>query len=617
MLTINDLVFRLGNRLLFDHAGVFVPTRARAGFVGRNGAGKTTLFRLIDGEIAPESGTISLPARTRLGRVEQEAPGGPTTLIDFVLAADLERAELVARAGAAMDPHDIAEIQTRLADIDAHSAPARAAAILHGLGFDAEAQLRPLSEFSGGWRMRVALAAVLFSEPDLLLLDEPTNYLDLEGTLWLVDYLARYPASVVVISHDRDLLDAVATHILHLENGKLSLYKGDYSSFEKQRREAQLLAAKGAKKQEAQRAHLQAFVDRFRAKATKARQAQSRLKLLAKMQPIAAIVDDAVLPIHLPSPEKPLSPPIIALEKASVGYGDRVVLSRLSLSLSNDDRIGLLGANGNGKSTFAKLLAGRLSACAGEVVRAPKLEAGFFAQHQIDDLNEQDTPYAIFARLMPEATEAKARARAAQTGFSGARADTKVANLSGGEKARLLLGVASFNAPHLLILDEPTNHLDIDSRAALIEAINDYEGAVVLVSHDRYLLEACADRLWLVDDGTVRAFDGDMDDYARLVLSKRRPEEVKRAPSAPAPEAPKRRDAGQTRRKLAAAEEKMEKFTQLLARVDAALAAPDAFSRNPQEAARLAAQREELAHALAAAEEQWLELAAEAEGAGR
>lgn len=616
MLTINDLVYRLGDRLLFDHAGVFLPGRSRAGFVGRNGAGKTTLFRLISGEIAPESGAISLPARTRLGRVEQEAPGGPTALIDFVLAADLERAELLARADAAHDPHDIAEIQTRLADIDAHSAPARAAAILHGLGFDAAAQGRPLSEFSGGWRMRVALAAVLFSQPDLLLLDEPTNYLDLEGTLWLVDYLSRYPASVIVISHDRDLLDDVATHILHLERGRLTLYKGDYSSFEKQRREAQLLAAKGAKKQEEQRKHLQAFVDRFRAKATKARQAQSRLKLLAKMEPVAAIVDDAILPIHLPSPEKPLSPPIIALERAAVGYGDRVVLSRLSLSISNDDRIGLLGANGNGKSTFAKLLAGRLAPCGGEMVRAPKLEAGFFAQHQVDELNESETPYAVFARLMPGAAEARIRARAAQTGFSGARADTPIANLSGGEKARLLLGVAAFNAPHLLILDEPTNHLDIDSRAALIEAINDYEGAVILVSHDRYLLEACADRLWLVDDGTVRAFDGDMDEYARLVLSRSRNEEPKGAPALdekPRQEAPKRRDAGQTRRKLAAAEERVEKFAQLLARVDEALAAPDAFARNPQEAARLASQREELARALAAAEEQWLELAAEAD----
>ena len=474
--------------------------------------------------------------------------------------------------------------------------------------------------------MRVALAAVLFSQPDLLLLDEPTNYLDLEGALWLVDYLSHYPQSVIVISHDRDLLDDVATHILHLERGKLSLYRGDYSSFEKQRREAQMLAAKAGKKQDEQRKHLQAFVDRFRAKATKARQAQSRLKLLAKMEPVTAIVDDAVLPINLPSPAKPLSPPIIALENASVGYGDRIVLSRLTLSLSNDDRIGLLGANGNGKSTFAKLLAGRLAPCAGQLVRAPKLEAGFFAQHQIDDLNANDTPYSVFAALMPEAPEARIRGRAAQAGFSGARAETKVEHLSGGEKARLLLSVASFNGPHLLILDEPTNHLDIDSRAALIEAINDHEGAVVLVSHDRYLLEACADRLWLVDEGTVRAFDGDIDDYARLVLSKSRREEkeereqtkVAGAVSPQPQDKPNRarRDAGQIRRKLTVAEERVEKYAGLLARVDATLADPQAFSRNPQEAARLAQQREELARALVSAEEQWLELASEIDGAG-
>ncbi len=620
MLTINDLTYRLGDRLLFDKAGAFLPARARTGFVGRNGAGKTTLFRLIAGEIAAETGNIALPARTRLGRVEQEAPGGPTRLIDFVLAADVERADLLERAETAQDAHDIAEIQTRLADIDAHSAPARAATILHGLGFDSDAQQRPLSEFSGGWRMRVALAAVLFSAPDLLLLDEPTNYLDLEGTLWLVDYLARYPANVLVISHDRDLLDAVATHILHLERGKLTLYKGNYASFEKQRREAALLAAKAGKKLEEQRKHLQAFVDRFRAKATKARQAQSRLKMLERMEPVTAIVDDSVLPIHLPSPEKPLSPPIISLERASVGYGDRVVLSRLTLSLSNDDRIGLLGANGNGKSTFAKLLGGRLETMDGRMVRAAKLDSGFFAQHQVDDLNLNDTPYLVFSRLMPDAPEARVRSRAAQTGFSGARSDTKVAHLSGGEKARLLLGVATFNAPHLLILDEPTNHLDIDSRAALIEAINDYEGAVVLVSHDRYLLEACADRLWLVAEGTVRAYDGDMDDYAKLVLSKTRSDEPKRPATEPAaaapPAAPKRRDAGQMRRALAAAEEKVEKLTTLLGRVDAALASPEAFTRNPPEAARLAAQRDELAQALAVAEEQWLALAAEAENAG-
>jgi len=618
MITISDLTYRLGERMLFDSTGFALPARARAGFVGRNGAGKTTLFRLISGEISGESGIISVPARARLGRVEQEAPGGPTPLIDFVLAADIERAALLTRAQTEADPHEIAEIQTRLADIEAHAAPARAAAILHGLGFDAAAQARPLSEFSGGWRMRVALAAVLFSRPDLLLLDEPTNYLDLEGALWLVDYLARYPAAVLVISHDRDLLDAVATHILHLDRGRLTLYRGNYSSFEKQRREAMELAAKAGHKQEERRKHLQAFVDRFRAKATKARQAQSRLKLLAKMETIEAVVDEDVLPIRLPSPEKPLSPPIISLERASVGYGDRVVLSQLSLSLTEDDRIGLLGANGNGKSTFAKLLAGRLEAQSGKATRATKLDVGFFAQHQIDDLNEKDTPFLVFSRLMPDAPEARIRARAAQTGFPGAKAETKVEHLSGGEKARLLLGVASFHAPHLLILDEPTNHLDIDSRTALINAINDYEGAVILIAHDRYLLEACADRLWLVDEGRVKPFDGDMDDYARFVLQKSRGDDAKKAPEAPReekPKAPPRKDAGKLRREMTAAEEKVEKFTALIARVDAALAAPDAFARNAQEAGKLAAQREELAKALAGAEEQWLALAAEAEGA--
>jgi ATP-binding cassette subfamily F protein 3 len=612
MITIEALTYRLGERILFDKASLALPQRARAGFVGRNGAGKTTLLRLIAGEIAAESGTISLPARARLGRVEQEAPGGPQPLIDFVLAADRERAELLERAETAHDPHEIAEIHARLSDIDAHAAPARAAAILDGLGFDAEAQRRPLAEFSGGWRMRVALAAVLFSRPDLLLLDEPTNYLDLEGTLWLVDYLSRYPSSAIVISHDRDLLDAVATHIVHLDRARLSLYRGNYSSFEKQRLEAQALAAKAGKKDEARRKRLQAFVDRFRAKATKARQAQSRLKLLAKMETAEPIVDAEVLPIELPSPERPLSPPIVALDNASVGYGERVVLSRLSLSLSEDDRIGLLGANGNGKTTFAKLLAGKIEPSAGKAVRAAKLTIGFFAQHQLDDLDLNATPYEVFARLMAGAPQAKARAAAARCGFPGARADTKIERLSGGEKARLLLGLASFDAPHLLILDEPTNHLDIDSRAALIEAINCYEGAVVLVSHDRHLVEACADRLWVVEKGGVRVFDGDLDDYARQALARGDPE-ARQSPSLePArPPTQERRaaDAGAARRRLAAAEEKVEKLSSLLARVDARLAHPEAFAKNPKEAAQLAAQRSELAEALAAAEEQWLEAA--------
>ena len=616
MTTIADLTYRLGPRVLFDGASAQIPEGARVGFVGRNGAGKTTLFRLISGEIAAESGSIALPRRAKMGRVEQEAPGGPGKLIDFVLAADTERAALLHEAETAHDPHRIAEIHTRLADIDAHSAPARAARILSGLGFDEAAQNRALSEFSGGWRMRVALAAVLFTQPDLLLLDEPTNYLDLEGSLWLVEHLKTYPATAIVISHDRDLLDAVCDHILHLDRAKLTLWKGNYSGFEKQRRELMAVQAKAAKKQEDKRKHLQEFVDRFRAKATKARQAQSRLKMLEKMEPTAAIVDTDVLPIHLPSPEKQLSPPIIAMERGSVGYDERVVLSRLNLSLSNDDRIGLLGANGNGKSTFAKLLAGRLQPMGGDIVRATKLEVGFFAQHQVDDLDLSDTPYRAVARLMPDAPESRVRARAAQMGFSGERADTKVDQLSGGEKARLLMGLSTFHGPHLIILDEPTNHLDIDSRAALIEAINDYTGAVVLVSHDRYLLEACADRLWLVADGAVKEFDGDIDDYTKLVLQASRGGDgskgVKVAEKKPSPVREKR---GNSQKKIQALEERISKFGDLIARIDETLADGSAFTKDPQKAAALANQRGELAAALAAAEEEWLALSVEAETA--
>ncbi len=620
MLTIDRLTYRLGPRVLFDEARAALPPNARTGFVGRNGTGKTTLFRLVAGEIAAESGTLDLPRRARLGRVEQEAPGGPGRLIDFVLAADVERAALLAEAETAHDPHRIADIHTRLADIEAHSAPARAAAILSGLGFDEAAQNRALSEFSGGWRMRVALAAVLFSRPDLLLLDEPTNYLDLEGSLWLIDYLKRYPATVIVISHDRDLLDEVCDHILHLDRGKLALYRGGFTEFDRQRREKQALAQKAAKKQEESRKHLQAFVDRFRAKASKARQAQSRIKMLEKLQPVALIEDSDVLAFDLPSPERELSPPIVAMEKASAGYDGRTVLSRLDLSISNDDRIGLLGANGNGKSTFAKLVAGRLPAMGGKIVRATKLDVGFFAQHQIDDLDEAGTAYTHVARKMPNQPEAKVRARAARMGFPNVKADTKVGELSGGEKARLLMGLATFEGPHLVIMDEPTNHLDIDSRAALIEAINEYEGAVILVSHDRYLLEACADRLWLVADGTVKPFDGDMDEYQRFVLDQagaaRRQEAREATPREAAPTAPKRPALNALRKKLAEAEARMEKFQTLIARVDEMLAKPDAFARDAAKAAQLAQQRGELERALASAEEAWLTLSGELEAAG-
>jgi len=613
MLILDDLTVRIAGRTLIENASVRVPVGARVGLVGRNGTGKSTLFNVITSEHHAEQGHVVIPSRWRVGRLAQEAPSGDESLIEIVLRADSERTRLLAAAETAHDPHEIAEIQTRLSDIGAHAAPARAAAILAGLGFNEAHQQRAVSEFSGGWRMRVALAATLFAQPDLLLLDEPTNYLDLEGTLWLQEHLARYPATLVVISHDRNLLDRAVGHILALEQKTLTLWRGGYSEYERQRRERQLLDQKLAKKQEAQRKHLQAFVDRFRAKATKARQAQSRLKMLAKMEPIAALVTEDVRPIAFPAPEKLLSPPIVATDGVSVGYDGRAVLSKLTLRVDNDDRIALLGANGNGKSTLVKLIADRLAPMQGDMTRAANLQVAYFAQHQLDELSPSESPYDHVRRLMPDASEAQVRARVGAIGFSGEAGNTPVANLSGGEKARLLLALATFDAPQLIILDEPTNHLDIDSRAALIEAINDYPGAVILVSHDRYLLEACADRLWLVADGRVTPFDGDLDDYVRLVLSERsgRSASEKSAPQADRAQArraaaEKRAETAPLRKRVQKAEGEIARLTAELEKLDASLADGTLFARDTAKAATLAKTRADTANALAAAEEEWL-----------
>jgi ATP-binding cassette subfamily F protein 3 len=624
MLVIENLSVRVAGRLLLDEATVRVPAGSRTGLVGRNGTGKTTLFNVITGDLGAESGELRVRSKAKVGRLLQEAPSGPETLLEVVLKADRERHALLEEAEHATDPHRIAEIQTRLVDIDAHSAPSRAAAILSGLGFSAPAQARAVSEFSGGWRMRVALAAVLFAQPDLLLLDEPTNYLDLEGTLWLEDHLSRYPHTVIVISHDRDLLDNAVDSILHLEKGKLTFYRGGYSSFERQRRERQMLDAKFAKKQEAQRKHLQAFVDRFRAKATKARQAQSRLKLLAKLEPASAPISDEVRPIVIPEPAKLLSPPILALDQVSVGYEPgRPVLRGLSLRIDNDDRIALLGANGNGKSTLVKLLADRLAPMGGTVTRADKLKIAYFAQHQLDELRPKESVYDHVRRLMPDEPEAKVRAKAGAIGFSGQRADNPVETLSGGEKARLMLGLATFGGPHLVILDEPTNHLDIDSRAALIEAINDYPGAVILVSHDRFLLEACVERLWIVQNGGVSPYDGDLDDYRRLILSgdasdTRKNSRAKDVAPKAGMEARKnsserRAELAALRRRIAAAEDLTGKLTAQIERLDAMLAT--LFASDPVKAGQLAKERAEAAVKLAATEEEWLQASAEMESA--
>jgi ATP-binding cassette subfamily F protein 3 len=626
MLIITDLTYRIAGRMLLDKASLFVPDGAKVGLVGRNGTGKTTLFGLIAGDISPESGEMSLGKGMRLGRVAQEAPGTEQSLIDYVLDADTERASLLAEAETATDPHRISDIQLRLVDIDAHSAESRAATILSGLGFDTEAQARPCSSFSGGWRMRVSLAAVLFTEPDLLLLDEPTNYLDLEGTLWLENYIARYPRTVLLISHDRDLLDKAVGHIAHLENQKLTSYRGNYTSFARQRSEQMMLREKAKDKQDAKAKHLRAFVDRFRAKASKARQAQSRLKMLEKMETIDSIVEEHVEPIHIPSPKAKLAPPIIVYDHVDIGYDPaKPVLRNLTLRIDDDDRIALLGANGNGKSTLAKLIAGKLAPFGGNVTTASKLQIAYFAQHQLDELRPSETSVEHIRRLMPDAPESKVRSRVHQMGLATAKMDTPAKDLSGGERARLLIGIAAFHGPNLLILDEPTNHLDIDARQSLVLALNDYEGAVILISHDRHLVEATADRLWLVAGGKVQPFDGDMSDYRRLVLGqapKNRPPEKPVPVVEPASLQEKRKQGAEKRGQLAplkkridACDARLESLRMALAGLDSLLADPTLFTRDPGKGADLSKRRAEMMRSIEKAEEEWLALSEEYEAA--
>jgi ATP-binding cassette subfamily F protein 3 len=519
MLQIDNLTFDAWGRRFFDRASVTIPDGTKVGLVGRNGVGKSTLFKLIVGELAAQEGDILLPKAAKIGSVDQEHPATPVTLLDTILAADTRREALNAELETAAPEH-LAEIYQHLNAIDADRAPARAAEILSGLGFSNDDLARPMAEFSGGWRMRVALAAALFAEPDLLLLDEPTNYLDLEGALWLEARLKKYPKTALIVSHDRELLNNSVDAILHLSEGKLDLYTGGYDDFEHRRAEKTRLQAATRAKQDAERAHLQKFIDRFRAKASKATQAQSRIKRLAKLEPIAETVEERVAPFTLPSPARPLAPPLIQLENAAVGYDKTTVLRNLNLRLDVDDRIGLLGVNGAGKSTFAKMIAGALPLQAGQMKRENRIKVGWFHQHQIEALDPDDTPLDIIRRELPEDSESSRRSRLAQFGLSFDKQETTVANLSGGERARLLLNLIAMAAPHLLILDEPTNHLDIDSRRALLDALNDYDGAVILITHDRSLIDLVADRLWLTADGHIKPFKGDMDDYARFVLDR-------------------------------------------------------------------------------------------------
>ena len=576
MIKLHDISYSVEGRPLLENASATIPAGHKVGLVGRNGTGKTTLFRLIRGELSLETGSIELPRQARIGGVAQEVPGNDISLLDTVLAADAERADLLAEAERADDPNRIAEIQTRLADIDAWSAEGRASSILKGLGFSPEKQQMPCSAFSGGWRMRVALAAVLFAQPDLLLLDEPTNYLDLEGAIWLESYLAKYPHTVIIVSHDRGLLNRAVGSILHLEDRKLTFYQGAYDTFAKTRAARLASAEAEAKRQDARRAHLQSYVDRFRYKADKAKQAQSRLKMIAKLEPITRPQEAALRRFSFPEPED-LSPPIVRVENGTVGYEDTAILSRLDLRIDQDDRIALLGQNGEGKSTLSKLISGRLNPMAGRVLASNKLRIGYFAQHQVDELFVDETPLDHIRRLRPEKTPAQLRAILGGFGIGAEQADTEVGRLSGGQKARLSLLLATIDAPHLLILDEPTNHLDIESREALVEALTAYSGAVVLVSHDMHLLSLVADRLWLVKGGRVTPYDDDLDTYRSQLLSGDKPT-TKATGDKPKVKKASRDEILALRAEVRKCEGRLEKLMEMHEKLSAKLADPELYS---------------------------------------
>ena len=618
LLVITGAVIRMGGRTLLNEADLTIDPGRRIGLVGRNGAGKSTLLRAIAGELTLDGGDIRLASRARMATVRQEAPEGPEPLIDVVLQGDPERLALLAEAEIA-DPHRLAEVHERLLTIGADSAPARAATILAGLGFDEAAQARPVKEFSGGWRMRVALATALFANPDLLLLDEPTNHLDLEATMWLEGWLARFPGAALVVSHDRGLLDRAVEAIAHLDKGKISLTPGGFDEFVRIRTERALQQTRAAERVAAERAHIQSFVDRFRYKASKARQAQARIKALERLPQIESVIEDATTRFAFPEPAR-IAPPILALERVDIGYGTTTVLRNVSLTVDMDDRIALLGSNGNGKSTLAKLLANRLAPLSGEVRRGPKLKVGYFAQHQTEELVLDENPIDHMARALPNALPPKLRAQLARFGLDADRAETPIANLSGGEKARLLLALATRDAPQLLILDEPTNHLDIDARDALVKALADFQGAVLLITHDPNLVELIADRLWLVADGTVRSFDGDLDDYRSLLVERARPapkanavtrkDDRRERAEARAALAPLRKKAQAAEKQLATLAAERQQIETRLA--DPALYAPGRTAEITAANARLAAISKEAQ----AAEAAWLMAEEELELAG-
>ncbi|MDQ3074967.1 MAG: ATP-binding cassette domain-containing protein [Pseudomonadota bacterium] len=621
MLNINAITVRLGGRMILDRATAAIPPGSRVGLIGRNGAGKSTLMKVMIGQLDPDGGDIEMPKKTRLGYIAQEAPNGTATPFETVLAADQERALLMDEADHCVDPHRLGDLHERLLAIDAWGAPAKAARILLGLGFDEDMQSEPLDSYSGGWKMRVALAALLFSEPDVLLLDEPSNHLDLEATLWLENFLKNYPGTLVVISHERDLLNNVVDVILHLEGGKVTLYSGGYDSFERQRAERVAQLAAAAASQDAQRARLQDYIARNSARASTAKQAQSRAKMLAKMQPIAALADDPSLSFDFPNPSE-LRPPLITLDLAAVGYTEGTpILSKLNLRIDPDDRIALLGRNGNGKTTLARLLAAQLAPMAGEMHASGKMKVGYFTQYQVEELHGEDTALQHMSREMKGMTPGAVRAQLGRFGFSGDKAMTRVDKLSGGERARLALALITRDAPHLLILDEPTNHLDVDSREALVQALNGYDGAVILVSHDRHMVELTADRLILVDDGKAVDYNGSIDDYIDFVLGRNQPKASRISGAQPKVD---RKAAAKARDEATALKKKAAEAEAVSARLAAQCSALDKAMFDPSSAApelaklpmsELASRRAKVAADLEAAEARWVEVAEQLEQA--
>lgn len=585
MLSITDITYTIGARTILEDCNVNIVDGWKVGVIGINGAGKSTLFKLISDELTPDRGEIKISARQRLGQVRQDIEECDTPLIDMVLEADEEMSALMKATETETDPNKIADIYMRLTELDAYSAPSRAAILLTGLGFKEHELRQPFSSFSGGWRMRVALAAALFVQPEILLLDEPTNHLDLEAIIWLEGYLANYPHTLLIISHDREILNKCIDHVVHIDQQTMTLYTGNYDTFERERAAKRGLQQKMHAKQQAQRAHMQAFVDRFKAQATKAKQAQSRVKALERMDIVDAVIADRAVQFSFPE-SKVIAPPLISIRDASVGYTEgEPILEHIFESIDTTARIGLLGANGNGKSTMMKLIAGKLNAMSGEMTRSGKLKIGYFSQHQTEELDVDETPVQSLSRMLREKTgeapESKIRAKLGQFGFSRDLADNKIGQLSGGEKARLLFAFMSYDAPHMLLLDEPTNHLDVDAREALVQALNNYNGAIIMVSHDPGMVERVVDQLWLIKDGRCSAFNGDIQAYRKFVVKARNEERKKATKPKPIEEetAVKPTKSPSTlKRELEKAEKNIATLTSKKETLETALADPEIYN---------------------------------------